>query len=456
MRRLTLLLAFFAFTHSADAATLVNSNGRATLTATSGERLDVTFDYGGQFALSAIAQSGNRDPITATGCTTEQSSSATFFSCNGVSEVVVVGGAGDDSVQAGGLQVPLLADGGSGRDFLVGGNAADTLTGGAGDDTLYAQLGDTAGGGAGVDHAVYQEPRNVKLTGPVTLTLDGVADDGHAGSRANFLPDVEDLDVGDAMPHPSDPFEQYGPITLVGSDAANHLIGANGPDTITGGGGIDVLEGRDGDDTLLARDGLPDRVRCGAGTDTALVDPFDVVSGTCEHVEVAGERPTAPLAEDHPPTIAWGAGRSLEVAAADDRGIAHVRWLDGARQLCEVTVAPYACTFTPTVADVGAKTIVAIATDSAGQTSSVVRVLTVPRFEPSKVTLQVRGRVASGKVTLPAGVPCAGGKVAVGGKTVALRKDCTYRVTVKRAKSYVAKYLGTPGIATRSSKRVRA
>lgn len=454
MRRLTLLLAFFALTHSADAATLVNSNGRATLTATSGERLDVTFNYGGQFALSAIAQSGNRDPITATGCTTEQSSSATFFSCDGVNEVVVIGGAGDDSVQAGGLRVPLLADGGAGRDFLSGGDAADTLTGGLGDDTLYAQRDDTVSGGAGLDHAVYQQPWNVKLTGPVTLTLDGVADDGHAGSRANFLPDVEDLDVGDAMPHPSDPFVQYGPITLVGSGDANHLIGANGPDTITGGGGIDVLEGRDGDDTLLARDGLPDRVQCGAGADTALVDPFDVVSGTCETVEVAGERPAAP-ADDAAPRIAWRPGTELGVTAEDDRGIANVQWLDDGRVICVDAAAPYDCAFAPTTGDVGRNTLTAIATDTSGQTASVTTSKTVARFAPTAVTLKVRGRTASGKVTLPTGVPCTG-KVRVGGRTVSLRRNCTYRATVKPAKTYVATYLGTSAIEAKRSKRVRA
>lgn len=453
MRLLTSVLVFVALTASADAATLVNSNGRLTLTATSGEPLDVTFDYGGQFALSAIAQPGNRDPITATGCTTERRSSATFFSCEGVKEVVVIGGAGNDSVQAGGLRVPLLAHGGAGRDFFVGGEAADTLTGGPGDDTLYAQRGDTVAGGAGVDHAVYQLPWNVKLTGPVTLTLDGVADDGHAGTGANFLPDLENVDVGDEMPHPSDPVETYGPVTLVGTDDANHLIGANGPDTITGGGGIDVLEGRDGDDTLHARDGLPDRVRCGAGTDTALVDPFDIVSATCEVVLVAGERAAA--ADDRPPTIAWRSSGSLDVEAGDDGGVTRVRWLDGERVLCEDAVAPYTCAFTPRVADVGTHTIVAIAIDSAGQTSSVVRMHTVPRFVPTKLSLQVRGRVASGKVVLPAGVPCAG-QVQVGGKTTKLGKDCAFRVRVTKAGSYVARYLGTSGIAPARSKQVRA
>ncbi|MDA0182973.1 Ig-like domain-containing protein [Solirubrobacter phytolaccae] len=457
MRRLAFLLAFLALTTSADAATLVNSNGRVTLTGTSGEPLDVSFDYGGQYALSAIAQNGNRDPITATGCTTDAttSSSATFFRCEGVNEVVVVGGAGNDAVQAGGLRVPLIADGGGGRDFIVGGEAADTLTGAAGDDTFYAQRGDTVGGGAGVDHAVYQLPWNVKLTGPVTLTLDGVADDGHAGTHANFLPDLENVDVGDAMPHPADPpAPPYGPITLVGTDDANQLIGATGPDTITGGGGIDVLDGRDGDDTLLARDGLPDRVRCGAGTDTALVDPFDVVSPTCETILVAGERPAVPI-DDAAPRIAWRPGTDLGVSVEDDRGIASVRWLDDDRVICVDTVAPYDCAFTPTAGDVGRNTLTAIATDSSGQTAAVTTTKTVARFKATAITLRIRNLTATGKVTLPANVPCTG-KVRVGGKTATLRTDCTYRVKIKRARSYVAEYLGTAAIAPTRSKRVRA
>ena len=80
---------------------------------------------------------------------------------------------------------------------------------------------------------------------------------------------------------------------------------------------------------------------------------------------------------------------------------------------------------------------------------------TVPRFAPVSVSLKLKGRVASGKVALPAGVPCAG-QVTVGARTTKLRKDCTYRVTVKAARTYVARYAGTDAIAPKSSKRVRA
>ena len=241
----------------------------------------------------------------------------------------------------------------------------------------------------------------------------------------------------------------YGPVTLVGTASPNRLIGSSGPDTITGAGGIDTLEGETGDDTLLAVDGLADRVRCGAGSDTAFVDLQDVVSDTCERVVVTG---TA-ARDDAPPQLHWAAG--LAVDATDDRAIARVQWFDEDRLLCTDTAAPFECAFTPRVQDVGENTIVVVATDSAGQTASLVTSRTVARFVPIAVTLKIQGRVASGKLTLPAGVPCAG-RVQIGARTTAVRRNCTYRVTVKSARTYVARYLGTDAIAPQRSKRVRA
>jgi Ca2+-binding RTX toxin-like protein len=453
MKRLMILVALAAggLAAPAQAATLVNSGGRLTYTATSGADANVSFSYGQTGRVTVIPQPSNRDPVHATGCTTE-GSLFTYYSCAGVTAVTATGSAGDDVFNAGGLVVPLTADGGSGDDSVSGGDTADTLTGGAGDDYLHAGAGDTVSGGSGVDFVAYQPAEN--RIGPVSITLDGVADDGLAGD-INLLADIEDVDA-DGRFEFTENLPTYGPVTLVGSAVANRLIGSSGPDTITGGDGIDTLEGEAGDDTLVARDGLADRVRCGAGDDTALVDPYDVVSDTCENVHVAGERAApAPTADDSAPTIAWRPGSALGVSAQDDRGIAGVQWLDDDRVICTDTTAPYDCDYKPTVGDVGRNTLTAIATDTAGQTASVVAAKTVERFAPVAVTLTLKGRLASGKVTLPAGVPCAG-KVSVGGRTATLRKDCTYRVTVKRAKSYTARYLGTDAVAPRSSKRVRA
>ena len=265
--------------------------------------------------------------------------------------------------------------------------------------------------------------------GPVSITLDGVADDGVAGDGVNFLADVEDIESDARFAYPDEPLPTYGPVTLVGTAAANRLTGSSGPDTITGGSGIDVLEGMAGDDTLLARDGLADRVRCGEGVDTAVVDRFDQVSDTCEVVHVEAQEPPVVVEspDDAPPRIAWRPGSALGILAEDDRGVASVQWMDDDRVICTDTTAPFDCDFKPRIADVGSNTLIAIATDTAGQTAGVTAMKRVERFKPIALALAVKrsGRryVASGTVSLPAGVPCSG-TVAVE-RTAKLRSNCT-------------------------------
>jgi hypothetical protein len=419
---------FFALAAPAQAATLVNGGGVLTYTS-DGDGGEVTVRDGQGFVYVTRGATSNPWAIQVYGC---EILSSNQFRCSGVTSVVVEGGSGADHVHTQRLETPAA------------------LNGGSGDDLFYADAGDTVSGGPGVDSAHFGSE-----TVAGAFSLDGVADDGFAGRPPmNLLPDIEDVWVVDPLTDcvgSCPPSVPTGSLTLVGGATGNRLTGASGNDTIAGGGGSDRLQGFGGDDTLNARDGVADRVECGPGTDTAIVDQLDQVIA-CENVDRAE---VGYGLEDKPPTIAWAGASAFAVNASDDRGVAKVELLLDGRTLCTDTVAPYECSFTPTVALVGRHTVVALATDSIGQTSSVVRSFSVPRYKPTAVTLNVRGRTASGKVTLPAGVPCSG-KVQVGGKTTSLRKDCSYRVTVKRAKSYVTKYLGTKGIAPKRSKRVRA
>jgi Ca2+-binding RTX toxin-like protein len=201
-----------------------------------------------------------------------------------------------------------VLDGGPGNDTLrgLGGDdvltdsggdvAADTLDGGAGDDLLAAGAGpDTYVGGDGEDEVTDYIGR----TSPVTVSMDGLANDGADGEGDNVNPDVEDVTGGSAAD------------TLTGSAADNELVGGRGNDTISGGDGNDGLSGgvgrdtldggagRDdlnggsGNDTLKTQDGATDRGDCGGGTDSAQVDARDDTSGNCENVTVAP--PTAVL-----------------------------------------------------------------------------------------------------------------------------------------------------------------
>lgn len=227
------------------------------------------------------------------------------------------GGQGDDAlVGAGGAD---KLDGEVGNDSLVGGAGADTLDGGSGDDTLDgAQAGlmsgdeadslaggpgadvllggggnDDLDGGSGPDFMNGQAGRDtvtyVNRSTPVTVTLDGLSNDGEPGEHDNvarniemvpdieFVPDIEGLHGGPRAD------------TLIGSRDANTLDGGPGEDLVEGKAGSDRLEGGDAPDVLEARDGNHDLVTCGNGGDLAIVDRRDSVRG-CETVDRGGKR----------------------------------------------------------------------------------------------------------------------------------------------------------------------
>ena len=150
-------------------------------------------------------------------------------------------------------------DGGLGSDYLYDGAGDDAVSGGPGDDHLTAGSGrDSFAGGDGGDSADYSD-----RGGPVTITLDGVADDGEAGEGDNIGADVEEATGG------------AGADRIVGNPSGNRLHGRGGNDSIVGGSAEDRVEGDKGDDTIDTRDGVYDSVDCGPGTDTVYADLGD-------------------------------------------------------------------------------------------------------------------------------------------------------------------------------------
>lgn len=399
-----------ALAPAAEAATAVSSNGTLTYTGTpgAGENFQVRGAVGGVYIYRLTA---------AVGCTLADAHNQGYY-CPGVQTVVADLGDGDDMA------------------YLLGGPRV-VLDLGPGDD--YVGVFDTPStttirGGTGIDQLVTRIPEGQTQR----LSLTGAP----ADSPFQVVDGIEDLLIGS------------GPAVLTGDGGPNALTGGEFPDTVIGAAGSDLLSGGGGDDTLDARDGEVDRVRCGTGSDTALVDAIDHVDPDCEHVDVA----VAAATEDRPPQLRWRAGDALAVDAADDRGVAEVRFLAGDRVLCVVTAAPYACAFTPGVADVGRRTFVAIATDGAGQTSTALRTLDVPKLHPRAVSLRVKrqGRrfVASGTVALPAGVPCAGTvtvKAGATSRTATLGRSCAYRVVLRTGGRVTARYDGTDAIEAKRS-----
>ena len=199
---------------------------------------------------------------------------------------VITGGSGNDSIGGGAGNDTI--NGGAGNDSINGGAGTDTVDGGAGDDEIASSTfdgQDVYRGGSGNDRANYSGG----TSGPVVVSLDGVANDGGADENDNVGTDIEDVLGGS--------FDD----TITGSAAANELDGGSGNDvvnglggsdglsgdrgndTLDGGAGIDALSGGAGADTLRSRDASADDVLCGGESDIAIADVKDTLRA-CESV----------------------------------------------------------------------------------------------------------------------------------------------------------------------------
>jgi Ca2+-binding RTX toxin-like protein len=174
--------------------------------------------------------------------------------------------------------------GGPGPNLLVGGRGNDVLDGGPGPDALV--------GGGGRDRADYSSRR-----APVTVSLDGVANDGSAGEGDNVDASTEDV-AGGARGDTLTGNDRRNVLTggggrdllrglgagdtLEGGDGADRVEGGEGGDALIGNAGLDLLMGGDGGDRVDARDGRRDAVECGQGEDSVTADARDRVDRDCE------------------------------------------------------------------------------------------------------------------------------------------------------------------------------
>jgi Ca2+-binding RTX toxin-like protein len=168
---------------------------------------------------------------------------------------------------------PDTLTGNASNNRLNGGDGIDTLNGLDGDDTLVGEGGaDVHNGGNGTDTASY-----AGRTAPVTVTIDGVANDGESGEGDNVGTDIEEVSGGSAADR------------LTGGDANNTLRGNDGDDILAGAGGSDNLFGGNGVDTAtyeersepvsVTLDGDPNDGEGGEG-DNVAADVENVVGGT--------------------------------------------------------------------------------------------------------------------------------------------------------------------------------
>jgi Ca2+-binding RTX toxin-like protein len=88
----------------------------------------------------------------ASGCTVSSDGDTVHCPAEGVTKLVVELGGGRDNLRTADIAIPMIADGGPGKDTLTSWGGSDRLTGGPGDDTLNGQEGnDRLRGGPGND-----------------------------------------------------------------------------------------------------------------------------------------------------------------------------------------------------------------------------------------------------------------------------------------------------------------
>jgi Ca2+-binding RTX toxin-like protein len=68
---------------------------------------------------------------------------------------------------------------------------------------------------------------------------------------------------------------ELGNDIIDGKGGNDTLLGGSGDDTLTGGAGVDSFNGAAGGDTIDSKDGVAERVDCGIGNDTVIVDAND-------------------------------------------------------------------------------------------------------------------------------------------------------------------------------------
>jgi hemolysin type calcium-binding protein len=172
---------------------------------------------------------------------------------------------------------------------ITGGQGDDTLRDGPGSVVTFFDMGSVADGaddiigGSGESRLDY-----TSRTRPVNVTLNfGGADDGEAGEGDEITGGNESVGGGSGGDTLRAPAGSTAFHRLTGGGGDDTLEGADGPDTLNGNSGVDTIIANGGADLVEARDNVGDIIGCGAGTDTAELDPNTLdVSSSCENRRV--------------------------------------------------------------------------------------------------------------------------------------------------------------------------
>lgn len=180
----------------------------------------------------------------------------------------VLGGTGDDTLDAGSATAAVTLDGGVDNDSLTGGGGNDRLSGGTGNDVLFGGGGnDILSAGAGNDLIDGDSGSDQLVEGADTdFTL---TDSSLGGLGTDSLTEIELANLAGGLGNNTiDASAFSGSTTLFGLAGNDSLAGGLGADSLVGGAGNDTLSGSLSNDTLIGTVGN-DSLDGGGGTDTA-------------------------------------------------------------------------------------------------------------------------------------------------------------------------------------------
>ncbi|MCC7373311.1 MAG: M10 family metallopeptidase C-terminal domain-containing protein [Verrucomicrobiales bacterium] len=187
----------------------------------------------------------------------------------GVKSILAKGGAGNDTIDLTGVEVPATVYGGDGDDTIKASRGGGTYWGDNGNDSIRSE--ETSSAFAGVNDTFHGGAGNDELEG-----FDGAdklygdeGDDALDGGNGN---DTLEGGAGNDVLVGGD-----GRDTLKGEEGTDELGGGAGNDTLFGGDGDDRLEGDEDDDKLTGNAGN-DELYGGTGNDVLVGDEGSIVS----------------------------------------------------------------------------------------------------------------------------------------------------------------------------------
>ena len=303
-----------------------------------------------------------------------------------------------------------------------------------------------------------QPPNNGPAVSPTTNPgypenpVNGAADATSGSTTVDFLPyrngPQSDPDTGQfpVVPAPI-PVSDAPPAVTVAPERATHRRGRTvlltaAPSDDFGIRKVTFFDGATevGSDTsppYSAAFTLASDAACGAHTVSAVAEDSlgqTSTGGSTYTVDCSDDQggggtppaltpPTVKLPENL--TVIRRSGTTVTVAPESKQGVASVAFFLGTRQVCSDTTAPYSCKVKPRSSEIGSQTLRVVAIDTAGLSGQDSRQVTVAKFAPRGLRLDVASkklkggklrRTVTATVLPPAGVSrataCADGRLA--------------------------------------------